>query len=84
MSELKSISIQTKLLEGLELEYPNMTLNEMMREISTERNRRSHKAYRDTDVLYAIEQINEYRKDNPKILIEEILEIIKKKHNSLR
>lgn len=75
--ELTSVKIQSKLMEGLWVKYPKSSLNEIMTEISSNENRMSRKIYRDEDVLYAVEQLKVYRKDNPKLSVEEIFKMIK-------
>lgn len=82
MTDLVSVKIQTKLLEGLQVRYPNLSFNEIMTEISSDRNRRSRKIYRDEDILYSIEQLKGYRKEYPKLSVEEIIEIIKEYHEN--
>lgn len=77
MTDLVSAKIQTKLLEGLRVKFPELSFNEIMTEISSARNRRSRKIYRDEDIIYAIEQLKGYRKDNPSKSVEEIIEMIK-------
>lgn len=77
MTDYTTVRIQTKLLEGLQVKYPDFSFNEIMDEIASDRNRRSRKIYRDEDVLYAIEQFKGYRKEYPGISVEEIIEMIK-------
>jgi hypothetical protein len=42
----------------------------------------SRKIYRDENVLYAVEQLKGYRKDNPSLSVEEIIEMIRKYRDS--
>lgn len=82
MSEQSTVRVQDKLSEGLQVEYPNMSFNEIMSEISSEKSRRSCKTYRDADIIFAIEQIEGFRKTYPKITIEEIVEMIREYHEN--
>lgn len=77
MSEMKSIRIDKNLQEALEDEYPTLSFNETMAEIASIKNRRSRRTYRNEDVVYAIEQLQGYRKNNPKLSVEEIVDIVK-------
>lgn len=83
MTETTSARVRIDLSEGLDVEYPNMSFNDIMTEISSEKSRRSCKTYRDVDISYAIEQIEGYRQTYPNISIEEIIEMIREYHENI-
>lgn len=76
MTDLTSAKIQTKLMEELNIKFSKLSFNEMMKEIASDKNRISRKIYRDEDILFAVEQIEGFRKTYPKISVEEIVKMI--------
>jgi hypothetical protein len=82
MTELTSVKIKENLIDGLCLKFPNMSLNEIFTELASDRNRRSRKIYRDEDILYAIEQLQGYRKNNPLLSLDEIFRMIQEYHEN--
>ncbi len=81
MKEQKSVNMHRNVLEGLRMKFPkDFSFNDIVEEISSPTNIRSRKLYRDEDILFAIEQIEGFRKEIPGISIQEIIEMIKKQH----
>jgi len=78
MTDLISVKIQSNLIEGLQMKFPKFSINQIMEEISKPR-----KIYTDIDILYAIEQLQGYRKEYPKISIEEICKMNKEYYQNI-